>query len=73
VVPKVTKVKGSAVAVDDWLLDDLDPADTGVQHTESERVMASRLDENGFLVRLEKFPSAHQGEASALLAPDGTP
>jgi hypothetical protein len=22
---------------------------------------------------LEKFPSAHQGEASALLAPDGTP
>jgi hypothetical protein len=35
--------------------------------------MASRLDENGFLVRLEKFPSAHQGEVSALLAPDGTP
>ena len=59
------------MAVDDWLLDDLDPADTGVQLTESEH-RASRLDENGFLMRLERF-LAHQGEASALLAADGTP
>jgi hypothetical protein len=70
-VPKVTQ--GSAVGVDDWLLDNLDPSDTGVQLTESERVMATQLGENAFLIRLARFLPAHQGEASALLAADGTP
>jgi hypothetical protein len=48
------------VAVDDWLLDDLNPADTGVQLTESEHVMATRLGENAFLMRLERFLLAHK-------------
>jgi hypothetical protein len=61
------------MAVEEWLLDDLGPADNGDQLTESEHVMATRLGENACPGRPEKFPPAHQGEASALLAADGKP
>jgi polar amino acid transport system substrate-binding protein len=72
-VPDVTRVKGSAVAVEEWLLDDLDLRDTGVHLTRSKHVMATPLGENAFLVRLERFLIAHQGEVSALLDAEGGP
>jgi hypothetical protein len=59
-VPDVTQVKGSAVAVEEWPLGDLDLADTDVQPTSSEHAMATRLGENAFLVRQERFLLAHQ-------------
>jgi polar amino acid transport system substrate-binding protein len=66
-VPDVTQVKGSAVAVDEWLLDNLGLRDTGVHLSKAKHVMAAPLGENAFLVRLERFLIAHQGEVPALL------
>jgi polar amino acid transport system substrate-binding protein len=66
-VPDVTEVRDSAVAVDEWLLDDLDLTDTGVHLTRSKHVMAAPLGENAFLVRLERFLIANQGQVPALL------
>jgi len=66
-VPDVTQVKGSAVAVDEWLLDNLDLRDTGVHLTKAKHVMATPLGENAFLVRLERFLIAHQAQVPALL------
>ena len=54
-------------------MDDLDLADTGVHLTRSEHVMATRRGEYAFLVRLERFLLAHQGEVSALLDVEGRP
>ena len=66
-VPDVTQVKGSAVAVDEWLLDNLDLRDTGVHLRKVKHVMATPLGENAFLVRLERFLIAHQAQVPALL------
>ena len=66
-VPDVTAVKGSAVAIDEWLLADLDLRDTGVHLSKTEHVMATPMGENAFLVRLERFLIDHQGEVPALL------
>jgi polar amino acid transport system substrate-binding protein len=66
-VPDVTQVKGSAVAVDEWLLDTLGLRDTGVHLSKARHVMATPLGENAFLVRLERFLIAHQAEVPALL------
>jgi polar amino acid transport system substrate-binding protein len=66
-VADVTQVRGSAVAVDEWLLDNLDLRDTGVHLSKVEHVMATPLGENAFLVRLERFLIDHQGEVPALL------
>lgn len=66
-VPDVTQVKGSAVAVDEWLLDNLDLRDTGVHLRKVKHVMATPLGENAFLVRLERFLIAHQDQVPALL------
>jgi polar amino acid transport system substrate-binding protein len=66
-VPDVTKVKGSAVAVDEWLLADLDLRDTGVHLIKTKHVMATPLGENAFLVRLERFLIANQADVPALL------
>jgi polar amino acid transport system substrate-binding protein len=66
-VPDVTQVKGSAVAVDEWLLDNLDLRDTGVHLRKAKHVMATPLGENAFLVRLERFLIAHQDQVPALL------
>jgi polar amino acid transport system substrate-binding protein len=66
-VPDVTQVRGSAVAVDEWLLDTLDLRDTGVHLSKSKHVMATPLGENAFLVRLERFLIAHQAQVPALL------
>jgi polar amino acid transport system substrate-binding protein len=72
-VPDVTQVKGSAVAIDEWLLDDLDLADTGVHLSKAKHVMATPLGENAFLVRLERFLIGHQAEVPALLDAEGGP
>lgn len=66
-VPDVTQVKGSAVAVDEWLLDNLGLRDTGVHLSKAKHVMATSLGENAFLVRLERFLIAHQAQVPALL------
>jgi polar amino acid transport system substrate-binding protein len=66
-VPDVTRVRGSAVAIDEWLLADLDLRDTGVHLSKVKHVMATPMGENAFLVRLERFLIAHQDEMPALL------
>jgi polar amino acid transport system substrate-binding protein len=66
-VPDVTRVRDSAVAVDEWLVDVLGLKDTGVHLHKAEHVMAAPLGENAFLARLERFLIAHQGEVSSLL------
>ena len=66
-VPDVTQVEGSAVAVEEWLLDNLGLRDTGVHLSKAKHVMATPLGENAFLVRLERFLIAHQAEVPALL------
>ena len=66
-VSDVTQVKGSAVAVDEWLLDNLGLRDTGVHLSKAKHVMATPLGENAFLVRLERFLIAHQAQVPALL------
>jgi polar amino acid transport system substrate-binding protein len=66
-VPDVTQVKDSAVAIDEWLLADLDLRDTGVHLSKAKHVMATPMGENAFLVRLERFLIAHQDEVPALL------
>ena len=48
-------------------LADLDLRDTGVHLSRSKHVMATPMGENAFLVRLERFLIAHQGEVPALL------
>jgi polar amino acid transport system substrate-binding protein len=66
-VPDVTQVTGSAVAIDEWLLADLDLRDTGVHLSKAKHVMATPMGENAFLVRLERFLIAHQDEVPSLL------
>ena len=66
-VPDVTTVKGSAVVVDEWLLDDLGLKDTGVHLSKAKHVMATPLGENAFLVRLERFLIDSQDQVPALI------
>jgi polar amino acid transport system substrate-binding protein len=66
-VPDVTRVRGSAVAIDEWLLADLGLRDTGVHLSKVKHVMATPMGENAFLVRLERFLIAHQDEVPTLL------
>jgi polar amino acid transport system substrate-binding protein len=66
-VPDVSEVRGSAVAIEEWRLADLGLRDTGVHLSKSKHVMATPMGENAFLVRLERFLIAHQGEVPALL------
>lgn len=65
-VDDVTQSTG-ARAIDDWLLGDLELVDTGVTVTETDHVMAVRLGENGWLVRVEQFLLDHASEIQRLL------
>jgi polar amino acid transport system substrate-binding protein len=67
ILEDVTEVTGSAVAIEEWLLADLDLRDTGVHLTKSKHVMATPMGENAFLVRLERFLIAHQADVPSLL------
>lgn len=53
-VPDVADA-GGAVVVDNYLVDDLGLAETGVQLSETDHVMAVPHGENAWLVRLERF------------------
>lgn len=69
-VDDVTEAEG-AVAVDDWLLDDLGLVDTGVHLLTSQHVMVVPAGENGFLVALERDLLAQSEEIAALIAAQG--
>jgi polar amino acid transport system substrate-binding protein len=69
-VDDVEAADGARV-VDDWLLDDLDLADTGVTLIETDHVMAVRLGENGWLVTLERFLLERPAEIERILNEEG--
>ncbi|MDQ3030660.1 MAG: hypothetical protein M3R09_11690 [Actinomycetota bacterium] len=54
-----------AVAVDDWLLDDLRLRDSDVVLHESAHVFAAPLGENGWLVTVERFLFSRAAQISA--------
>jgi polar amino acid transport system substrate-binding protein len=56
-----------AVVVDNWLLDDLELRETGINLSETDHVMAVRFGENGWMVTLEKFLLDQAGEIPQLL------
>jgi polar amino acid transport system substrate-binding protein len=62
-----------AAAVDNWLLDDLDLADTGVRLIENDHVMAMPFGENAWLVRLERFLLTHEDDIKSILEEEGRP
>lgn len=53
--------------VENWMLDDLGLTDLGVQLDETDHVMAVRLGENAFMVRLERFLLDDPGRITQLL------
>jgi polar amino acid transport system substrate-binding protein len=65
-VSDVTEATG-AVAIDNYLLDDLDLADTGVRLSETDHVMAVAHGENEWLVKLERFLLEDPGEITRIL------
>ncbi|MFN2587303.1 MAG: substrate-binding periplasmic protein [Actinomycetota bacterium] len=71
-VDDVTDVEGP-VAVDGYLLDDLELEDTGVRLSEVDHVMAVPHGENAWLVRLERFLLDHERAIHRILEEEGTP
>ena len=75
VVP-VGSLEGSAgrpAAVPHYLLDDLELTDSGTELDEAKHVMAVKLGENAFLVRLERFLLNREDEIERLLVEEGRP
>lgn len=70
--PDVARAEG-AVAIDNWLLDELSLEDTGVTLIETDHVMAVPLGENAWLVRLERYLLTHEDDIKALLEEEGKP
>jgi polar amino acid transport system substrate-binding protein len=64
---------GRPAAVPDYLLDDLDLTDSGTELDEAEHVMAVKLGENAFLVRLERFLLDREDEIRRLVTVEGRP
>jgi polar amino acid transport system substrate-binding protein len=64
---------GEPAAVHDYLLDDLDLTDTGTELGKAKHVMAVKLGENAFLVRLERFLLNREDEIRRLVAEEGRP
>ena len=64
---------GEPAAVHDYLLDDLRLADSGKELGSAEHVMAVKLGENAFLVRLERFLLDREDEIRRLLVREGRP
>lgn len=62
-----------AVAIDDWLLDDLRLRATGTELAKHDHVMATTLGENAWLVELERFLLRRTGEIRAVLEREGRP
>jgi polar amino acid transport system substrate-binding protein len=65
--------RGEPAAVPDYLLDDLALTDTGTELDKSKHVMAVKLGENAFLVRLERFLLDREDEIERLLREEGRP
>jgi polar amino acid transport system substrate-binding protein len=65
--------RGEPAAVHDFLLDDLDLTDSGTELEKSKHVMAVKLGENAFLVRLERFLLNREDEIRRLLTLEGRP
>jgi ABC-type amino acid transport substrate-binding protein len=64
---------GEPAAVHDYLLDDLRLADSGTALDSAKHVMAVKLGENAFLVRLERFLLDREDEIRRLLIREGRP
>jgi polar amino acid transport system substrate-binding protein len=64
---------GEPAAVHDYLLDDLRLADSGTELDSAEHVMAVKLGENAFMVRLERFLLDREDEIRRLLVEEGRP
>jgi polar amino acid transport system substrate-binding protein len=64
---------GRPAAVPHYLLDDLELADSGTELDEAKHVMAVKLGENAFLVRLERFLLEREDEIERLLIEEGRP
>jgi polar amino acid transport system substrate-binding protein len=64
---------GRPAAVPHYLLDDLGLADSGTELDKAEHVMAVKLGENAFLVRLERFLLEREDEIRRLLVEEGRP
>jgi len=64
---------GGAVAVPDYLLDDLGLVRTDAELDEHEHAMAVSMGENAFLVTLERFLLDREAEAAEILAREGRP
>ena len=64
---------GRPAAVPDYLLDDLELTDSGTELDEAKHVMAVKLGENAFLVRLERFLLNREDEIERLLIEEGRP
>jgi polar amino acid transport system substrate-binding protein len=64
---------GRPAAVPHYLLDDLELTDSGTELDEAKHVMAVKLGENAFLVRLERFLLNREDEIERLLVEEGRP
>jgi polar amino acid transport system substrate-binding protein len=64
---------GEPAAVHDYLLDDLRLADSGTELDSAKHVMAVKLGENAFMVRLERFLLDREDEIRRLLVREGRP
>jgi polar amino acid transport system substrate-binding protein len=64
---------GRPAAVHDYLLDDLRLTDSGTELDSTRHVMAVKLGENAFMVRLERFLLDREDEIARLLLEEGRP
>jgi polar amino acid transport system substrate-binding protein len=64
---------GRPAAVPHYLLDDLELTDSGTELDEAKHVMAVKLGENAFLIRLERFLLNREDEIERLLIEEGRP
>ena len=64
---------GRPAAVPHYLLDDLELTDSGTELDQAKHVMAVKLGENAFLVRLERFLLNREDEIERLLVEEGRP
>jgi polar amino acid transport system substrate-binding protein len=72
-VDDLAGARGRPAAVHDFLLDDLELADTGTVLADAKHVMAVRMGENAFLVELERFLLDREGAIRTLLVREGRP
>ena len=72
-VASLEPLVGRPAAVPDYLLDDLQLTDSGTQLDEAKHVMAVKLGENAFLVRLECFLLNREEQVERLLVEEGRP